>query len=604
MGRRLTGRAGSAESLGNGLLAHGVRVVGQTAGPTRFGPQSDIPGSRHAAVIHPRRQYRDHVMHALRKVRVGVRLGGAFAVLVVLMVIGVAVSVAGTNSVTNAQEDLLQHTQLMFNAEEAIFHAAVLNGAQNAYVFQAAQGDLNALDDSAENRGDSLSAARQLQEHLDAIDLEALTPGQQADYRAMQAGLDEFIAMDTRIVGLLRSEKAADRQEAIDLTLGESVTLFTTLSNAGERLATSITDDTTTINEAAHATAARSRTLTLVVGLSSILLALLLAVAITRSITEPLKAVVTVLRSVARGDLTPRVHDASPDEVGRLSVALDDTLDTVANTVNSISNGSTTLSASSEELLAVSQEMGATAEETARQAESVSAAAEQVSHSLQSVSAGAEQMSASIREIAANTNGAAEVGQQAAEMARSTRQTVAELGARSAEISEVTKAITSIAQQTNLLALNATIEAARAGEAGKGFAVVASEVKDLARLTMRSSEDIGHRLTAIQTQTGHAVQAIGQITDIIDQINELQTAVASAVDEQAITTREIGHSITDAATGSADIAGNIVGVADAALGTSRGAAATAQSADELARLAAELLGLVRQFQLDEDAAKS
>lgn len=542
-------------------------------------------------------------MHALRKVKVGTRLGGAFATLVVLMIIGVAVSLAATNSVNNAQDEVLRHGQLMLDVEEAKFHGAVLNGAQTAYVFQAAQGDENALEDNGVHRAEYLRADQQLREHLDSIDVDALTPQQEADYQVLRTSFEEFTTMDSQIVGLLRSGRSADRQEAIDLTLGEAVAISSTLSNAGERLALSIEEDTALINAAAEATVSRSRTLTIAVGVVSILLALLLAVAITRSITEPLGSVVTVLRAVSGSDLSPRVHDTSRDEVGRLSVALDDTLDTVTGSIHSIASGSTTLSASSEELLAVSQEMGATAEETARQAESVSAAAEQVSHSLQSVSAGAEQMSASIREIAANTNGAAAVGHQAAEIARSTRQTVAQLGASSAEISEVTKAITTIAQQTNLLALNATIEAARAGEAGKGFAVVASEVKDLARLTMRSSEDIGHRLSAIAVETGNAVQAIGQITDIIDQINEMQTVVASAVDEQAITTKEIGHSISDAATGSSDIARNIVGVADAAIGTSRGAAATAQSADELARLAAELLSVVRQFQLVEDAGQ-
>jgi methyl-accepting chemotaxis protein len=164
----------------------------------------------------------------------------------------------------------------------------------------------------------------------------------------------------------------------------------------------------------------------------------------------------------------------------------------------------------------------------------------------------------------------------------------------------VTKTISSIAQQTNLLALNATIEAARAGEAGKGFAVVAGEVKDLARLTLRSSDDIGLRLSTIQSQTHEAVAAIAQIADIIEEITDIQALIAAAVDEQAITSKEIGRGVTDAAVGSSDIARNIVGVADAAVGTSRGAAATQQAADELARLAGELLTQVQRFDLGDE----
>ena len=536
-------------------------------------------------------------MATLRKVKVGIRLGIAFGVLVVLMILGIGLSLTATNSVQSAQDDVVMHARLLLNTEEAKFHGAVLNGSQNAYVFDAVQGDAAALDDTGKDRADFLQAAQDLRVHLDDIDSDLLDADQLADLQAMQQAFDEFLALDDTIIDLLSTGVAADRNEAVRLTFGDAANTFTTFAEAGESLSQSVAQDADEINAQEDRTAQRSRLITIVVGLLSVLLALLLTYVITRSITQPLASVVKVLRTVARGDLSPRVADSARDEVGRMGVALDETLDTVSATMHSISGGSTTLSASSEELLAVSQELGSTAEETARQAESVSAAAEQVSHSLQSVSAGAEEMAASIREIARNTSGAAEVGAQAAAVARSTRVTVSQLGASSEEIGEVTKAITSIAQQTNLLALNATIEAARAGEAGKGFAVVASEVKDLARLTMRSSEDIGQRLSAIQGETREAVAAIEQIADIIEQINEMQTAVASAVDEQAITTKEIGHSITDAAAGSSDIARNIVGVADAALGTSRGAAATQQSADELASLAAQLLTLVRQFQV-------
>ena len=87
--------------------------------------------------------------------------------------------------------------------------------------------------------------------------------------------------------------------------------------------------------------------------------------------------------------------------------------------------------------------------------------------------------------------------------------TVSQLGGSSAEIGEIVKVISSIAQQTNLLALNATIEAARAGEAGKGFAVVANEVKELAKETAQATEDIGKKIEAIQTTTAAAVKAIG-----------------------------------------------------------------------------------------------
>ncbi|RKH42237.1 hypothetical protein D7X12_16345 [Corallococcus sicarius] len=263
-----------------------------------------------------------------------------------------------------------------------------------------------------------------------------------------------------------------------------------------------------------------------------------------------------------------------------------------------VTQHSQTLAASSQELSSVSQQMVSNAQETAAQATQVSAGAEQVSRNVQSVASGMEEVNANIREVARNATSAARVASSAVKLADNTSLIVGKLGTSSLEIGKVIKVITSIAQQTNLLALNATIEAARAGEAGRGFAVVANEVKELARETARATEDIGQKIGTIQGDTEEVVNAILEIGVTIGRINELQTSIASSVEEQTATAGEILRNVGEAAKGSQQISDNMAAVAEAARSTTEGAGSTQRSAVELAHMAQSLQRLVVQIETE------
>jgi methyl-accepting chemotaxis protein len=169
------------------------------------------------------------------------------------------------------------------------------------------------------------------------------------------------------------------------------------------------------------------------------------------------------------------------------------------------------------------------------------------------------------------------------------------LGESSASIGEVVKVIHSIAQQTKLLALNATIEAARAGAAGKGFAVVANEVKDLANETAKATEQINQKILGIQKGTEGAVEIIAEISGIIAQMHDISTTIASAVEEQTATTKEIARNVNEAATGESQVTETITTVALAAKDTSIGAQRTQTAARKLAQMATELQDLLGRF---------
>jgi methyl-accepting chemotaxis protein len=313
------------------------------------------------------------------------------------------------------------------------------------------------------------------------------------------------------------------------------------------------------------------------------------------AVVGPMQDVSAVLAKIAGGDFTSLVTNEYAGDYELLANAVNTLSQSVRSALEQIGRNVSLLASSSEELNKVSQSMGSNADETATQASVVSAAAEQVSNNVQTVATGAEEMSASIKEIAKNTAEATRVATSAVRTAEVTNVTISKLGQSSAEIGQVIKVITSIAQQTNLLALNATIEAARAGEAGKGFAVVANEVKELAKETAKATEDISRKIEAIQGDTNGAVSAISQISQVIGQISDIQTTIASAIEEQSATTNEIGRTLAEAAKGSTDISKNIGGVAEAARATTVGATDTSKSAHSLEKMAAELQTLVSQF---------
>ena len=320
------------------------------------------------------------------------------------------------------------------------------------------------------------------------------------------------------------------------------------------------------------------------------------------AISRPLNQGVEFAQALARGDLTGRLEISLKDEVGTLARAMNDMGLRLRGVFRRVSDSVGSLNSASEELGVVSGRVSSVAEETSAQAGVVASAAEQVNRSVASVATAAEQMTATIREMAGRAADAARVAGNAAGVASQTNATVVKLGTSSADIGNVVQVITSIAEQTNLLALNATIEAARAGEAGKGFAVVANEVKELARQTAKATGEIQQRIEAIQSDARDSAGAIQQISGIIDELNCIQSTIATAIEEQAAAMNEISRNSAEASRGTSEIARNIVSVSEAARTTTSSATSTACAAEELGRIAAELRELMSAFRTESPAS--
>jgi methyl-accepting chemotaxis protein len=353
-------------------------------------------------------------------------------------------------------------------------------------------------------------------------------------------------------------------------------------------------------------------------------LGLAMAWIIGRGISSPVKSLAAVMLRLSNGERDVLVTGANrKDEVGEMAGALqifkenmiaaeklraeqqiqrDRQIERarkmdeeVARFDKVIAEVVTAVSSAATELQGTAQSLAATAAQTAQQSNTVAAAAEEMTQNVSTVASATEELSASIREISSQVTESTSIVGQAVHEADDTNHRVKQLAEAAQKIGAVVTLINDIAGQTNLLALNATIEAARAGEAGKGFAVVASEVKQLATQTSRATEEIATQVRAIQESTESSAGAIQHISQTINRVNEISTAIASAVEEQGAATQEISRNVQQAAAGTSEVTTNVLGVSEASQQTSAASTQLLSAANELSRYGEALRSEVNSF---------
>ncbi|MBK8233472.1 MAG: MCP four helix bundle domain-containing protein [Candidatus Eisenbacteria bacterium] len=332
-------------------------------------------------------------------------------------------------------------------------------------------------------------------------------------------------------------------------------------------------------------TAARNTVTALILG--GVAISILLGWIIARLIVGPLNEGVRLMESVAKGDFTGQLAVSAHDEVGRLAVAMNATVDAVRTALNDVRETADAVASAADQLAAASESISSGAQEQA-------SSLEETASSLEEITSTVKQNADSAQQANQLASGARDVAEKGGRVVGDAVNAMGEINQSSKQIADIITTIDEIAFQTNLLALNAAVEAARAGEQGRGFAVVASEVRNLAQRSAGAAKEIkaliqdsvrkvenGAELVNASGQTlSEIVTSVKRVTDIVQEI-------AAASREQSVGIDQVNTAVTQMDT-----------VTQANASQTEELSATAETLSAKGR---QLQTLVARFKLDDRA---
>ncbi|SEA62202.1 methyl-accepting chemotaxis protein [Desulfuromusa kysingii] len=377
-------------------------------------------------------------------------------------------------------------------------------------------------------------------------------------------------------------------------------------------------------------TAEKTRNGTIVIGVIALLIGMILAFLISRSLTTPMKKAMTMLEDLEMGHLDTRLHMARKDEIGQMAQTMDNFAESLQNEVVSslqrLSNGDLTFEINPRDeqdqirgsLKKLGDDLNQIMMQILNASEQIDSGSSQVSESAQSLSDGAaqsaasvEQISSSMNEIGNQTNTSTENAQQADQLSTSASasantgsermaemiKAMAEINAAGQDIGKIIKVIDEIAFQTNLLALNAAVEAARAGQHGKGFAVVAEEVRNLAARSAKAASETAELIEGSIQKASNGTHIAERTAAALDEIVGSIGKVSTLVEEIAASSHEQAQGISQVNIGMQQIDQVIQQ-------NTANAEESAATSEELSSQAAELKHQLSRFKLKGDFNQS
>ena len=478
-------------------------------------------------------------MNLLRRVKIGARLGLGFGI-VLLLTIGVGgFGVLQTSRINDDAVQLgtnwLPSVQLLGDIRASV------NAARRAALRHVLEADAGGKQKQQATRDEILKT-------LLAPQIEAYTKLVSSDEEsrlldALKARLAASLALDQKLIDLSNGGDAGFVQ-ARQLAVGESAKGFAELMTAlGRSVALNAAGAKKEVAEAAE-THRQSLLLTLASVAAALVFGSLMAWAITRSITAPIRQSVRLAETVARGDLTATVAVTGRDEATELLAALARMSDQLANMVGQVRRSSDSIATGSSQIATGNADLSQRTEEQASNLQQTAASMEQLTGTVKSNAATAQQAD----QLAEAASAAAARGGQAVGQVVATMD---EISSSSKRIADIVGVIDGIAFQTNILALNAAVEAARAGEQGRGFAVVASEVRSLAQRSAQAAKEIKQLIGTSVDKVGNGARLVAEaglgMSDIVSQVkrvSELISQISHATAEQTSGIGQVGDAVT------------------------------------------------------------
>jgi methyl-accepting chemotaxis protein WspA len=347
------------------------------------------------------------------------------------------------------------------------------------------------------------------------------------------------------------------------------------------------------------------------IGLLAALVSAAFAVWITRSITGPLQRAVQTAQQVAGGDLSARIDVRTQDETGQLSAALKNMMQSLAKIVGEVQNSGiqvnsslTAIAATSKQQQATATEIAATTTEIGATSKEISATSRELVKTMGEVTAVADQSATLANSGQASLSRMEETMRQVMEAAGSINSKLAVLNEKAGNINQVVTTITKVADQTNLLSLNAAIEAEKAGEYGRGFAVVASEIRRLADQTAVATYDIEQTVKEIQSAVAAGVMGMDKFSEEVRRgMGEVQhvggelTQIIHHVQAMAPRVESVNEGMQAQATGAEQISQALMQLSEAAQQTVESLRHSAVAVDGLVEVSSGLHTSVSSFKL-------